>query len=427
MHGSRVHRPRRGRRPLPGLIVLLIAGLLAFTGCDDDDIDSTSEPVGVDVDAFLPDATLADQIVPEFWVLGSEDPRLVTVEVEFPDGVLDEVRRGLLDRPVVTLRIQREGDSTARTVPMYDDGGALPVDGDEFVGDTSGDLVPGDGRYAVRMNSGFATGEGEHAVEILLTSSPLFEGADDSPAITELGQIAVTVTGNDPPDIETVNVPATLPSGFTPQTWTIVASDPNELSGDEIEAVEVLLDNSSNTTVRNFLFADAGDSTWTYQADSSFSAGLAQGDYSFIVQARDRFGVVGTATHALTIENFPPVLGTLVSPDTVYQADTPETPNLYLFTLEVTDPQSAADIQRVYYTVTDPGGNLATSDDFIFRDDGEDLDEIAGDGTWTHGFIVTDGVSNFGTYTFRFYALDRGGNVSNEIPQEIELRPNTEN
>lgn len=118
-------------------------------------------------------------------------------------------------------------------------------------------------------------------------------------------------------------------------------------------------------------------------------------------------------------ENIKPVLSNLSAPDTLIV----NTTVAFLMTVKVDDPNGLQDIARVYYTVTRPDG---TSNNFAFQmfDNGNSQsngDQIAGDGIYSAIAQVNE-TNQKGTYTFNFFAEDRGKLTSDPINHLLTIR-----
>jgi hypothetical protein len=397
---------------------LLMAVLWIIAGCEDSAVD----PVAVQNVPI--NENLIDSVsVPPFWVLDSEEFRTASLTLNLSNDVKNAVRNGDLEEAIVYLHIWNENLEESHSVlEMHDDGGTTElIPQEDFEDVNSGDLIPGDYVYQMQLNSGFALEEGVYTFGFALDG--LYDPTQGHPQVVPLPilSVDVTVSANEGPVIGDVSIPDSLYAGFDAQQWTIEVSDPNEPSGDEVVKVEVGLW-APDLGSKNFLFAPLNPPTWTFAVDSTFSAGLPTGDYSMTIIAIDKFDQPSDLrVSTIWVENLAPELLSLSTPDTVQQPGPDDPPNVYAFELNIEDRQGQGDIESVYYTVVDPTGVFFESPDFVFTDDGEHGDPIADDRVWTHLFQVANTVSNFGTYTFTFYAQDRAGNTSVPIEKEIEL------
>ena len=415
----------------------LMTGVLwAVAGCDDGVVDPEllSANTWSEYVALIPDSTQVDSlVVPEAMVLGSEDFRTLTIGFNLSPELTDAIRAGRVAEPRrIFGLIRRAGVGATAAFYLYDDGGAfehsdLPVHQPQYLASKSGDLIPGDFIFSNRINSLFSDVwgtpyEDEYLFEFYFNfDSPVAGGQGDGHPETFVISRNVLVSANEGPVVDSVDIPDSLYSGFDAQTWSIDVSDPNEASGDEVTDVTVTLV-ADDITWREILFAPTNLPEWTFSVDSSFAAGLPTNDYEMQILAIDKFEYPSDMTVVpIWIENEAPELLSLVAPDTVRQPGPDDPDNIYVFELNVQDSQGQGDLEIVYYTVVDPTGNFFESPDYVFRDDGEDPDPVAEDRLWNSGFRVPNTVSNFGTYTFTFYAEDRAGNVSVPIEKFIEL------
>lgn len=417
---SATHTCARARRPASPVLFAALALAFVVAGCDDTGSVDPEPPGAVPIEESLIDTLL----VPRFWVLDSGEFRSLRLDVELSGSTREAVLDGELVPPAVTVEIMDTVDAdTVASFVLHDDGGAVPIDdAPGFVAETSGDLVPGDFSYSARIHSGFTDAEGPYTFAFFVEGLHPPDSTMPMLAPALLVKIEVTVSANEPPVISGAQLPDSLHSGFDTQQWTVEVSDPNESSGDRVRQVTVALA-AGGVTYRDFLFAAGEPPSWNFTADSTFAAGLATDDYTMTFTATDEFEQSSDPFEAAVwIENLAPALSNLTAPDTVEQPGPDDPANVYAFTVAVADGQGQGDIERVYYTVLDPNGNFTESDEFVFRDDGEDVDETAGDGVWSHAFQVDAGVSNFGTYTFTFYADDHAGNTSAPTEKEIYQR-----
>lgn len=163
--------------------------------------------------------------------------------------------------------------------------------------------------------------------------------------------------------------------------------------------------------------------------DSVFSANVTlsilrkqSGTYRFSAQITNRDGNDDSRTAMLDIinsSNHAPVLSALDVPDTV-RVPPHDSLYVYLFTVKATDAEGLDDVRRVSADVHDAAGKLSGSLDLY--DDGDVAlhgDETAGDGTYSR-LVRTDSSNTPNTVnTFKFYAIDRAGAVSDTLSKVI--------
>ncbi len=105
----------------------------------------------------------------------------------------------------------------------------------------------------------------------------------------------------------------------------------------------------------------------------------------------------------------PPVLSDLSAPDSIQR----NSPDIHYIFVTVYDPDGLENIDRVFFRVTKPDGSHKP-DSIPLRDDGQYGDSIANDSRFSVGLSTYhDTTSQLGDYIFKFYAIDKQGNASN--------------
>jgi len=391
--------------------ILLIGGL---SGCDNSD----SVDPGPDASAMAPGIDAIE--IPSFWVFGSTIAKNVSIQLDLPASVREAVLSGSLEKPKVFAGI---GDQPTNVVSLLDDGGSIPIQSDfDFVEEYSGDLIPNDFIYNLRINSAFAAEEGIYEVRLYAGWFDDYPGADFDATTTTFLLDTMTVEVNSPPIIEVIDLPDSLHSGFEPQVWTITVSDPDEQADDRVTDVTIHLI-LSDTQTHDRLFTFNGDHEWSLSTDSTFAVALETRDYPVEIRAIDVFEqetVIDTLN--MWIENSPPLLFNVVVPDTVILPL--EGANQYTFYASSSDQQGLGDIEKVYFTLRRPDGETRDNNGlgFSFGDYGIPPDEVADDGNFIYDFPLARDPENppvLGTYIFYFFALDRAGNLTGPISKEI--------
>ncbi len=423
-----MRRPCRAKKTIPRHTLTALAALSAWatllfvSGCDRTaSVDPAPGPGRVT-------AALDSVETPAFWIYHSRILRPLRVTLSLPADQRTALQRGSLSPPAVAVRITPPGGGAVIVLPLKDDGGVPSLTGlPSFVDQHSGDLIPGDLVYSIRLDAGFADSPGTFLVTYAAGDlagtpfDPAEPGEQDTTGLA-LFRDTLVVAENNPPDILSFNVPDSLHSGFDEQVWTAEVTDPDEDGGDYVTRVELELA-LEEVPVRTVQFAGAGAHVWTFNASADFAAGLSTGDYRFRLSATDRFEAGSAPVDTIVwVENAPPVLSELAAPDTVVRPL--EGQNVYTFSLRVEDEQGQGDIAEVVYLAVSPQGDTLESPDFTLQDLGQTPDETAGDGTWSAGFITVPENSNFGTWTFLFVARDRGGNESAPLEKSIEFVDN---
>lgn len=408
---NRTHRAdsRLVRWVVPFTVLMLTALLV---GCESEDpVDPQNTP--------SLEAPQIDSVnVPSFWVYDSPDYRTISVTISLSPSLEQAVKQQDVPAPDVYMLLE-SGDGVTPVVQyrLLDDGGGPTIQNPfDSMDDHSGDLVPLDLTYSLRINSLFA----QSASEMTATISAGWPLSIDSTKMTRLEPRTLQVEINSAPVIESFNHSDSLYAGFTTEQWTARVDDADIPGGDVVQQVEMHLLRDGDT-VRDLLMAKASPRIWNFSLDSTFAAGLATAEYSITLTATDHFDQAATPYEGVIwIENTAPVLSNLVAPDTVYRP-VEDPPNFYNFYVNVFDQQGQGDINRVDYIVMDPNGGVSTNDAYVFNDLGLEPDEVEHDGIWSTGISVPHTVSNFGTYTFTFTAHDRAGNNSMNLVKEILL------
>jgi len=117
--------------------------------------------------------------------------------------------------------------------------------------------------------------------------------------------------------------------------------------------------------------------------------------------------------------NLPPAVSNLTAPTTISRN---RTPNTYVLSVQVSDPNCIADLKRVFFNTFLPDGRASSGNPFVMRDDGvkDKGDEIAGDGRFSLTIEIRSDAA-IGTYRFEFQAEDKKGALSNKIIQNITV------
>ncbi|MBD3166162.1 hypothetical protein GF324_06170 [bacterium] len=409
-----------GVRGLSVLLALMVtAAALLTAACSEEEDNGTGTEE-------LPEITrpgIDSVSVPALWVLGSENQRTITVHLGLTEAEREAVLLRIAPKPRVFLRLAVSDQfNDGITVEVRDDGGTdAGTPTHAFLADNSGDVVPGDFSYSLRMNTLFAAAEGTVEYSILVYS----EGEptqDNDRNLSDLLTSELEVRANQPPEISVFDIPDSLHAGFTTDTLrvTVLDDDPNIAGIVDTVSLDVRIE---GVRLRRLLLSpeNASSDLWVLEVDSTFAAGRPTNTYLFRLGAIDRFGSRADSVETeVWIENLPPVTSNLVAPDTVVRPLEGE--NVYAFFLDVTDSQGFGDIEEVFYEVMPPGSSeWVPSEDFQLQDNGAAPDTTAGDGHWAGGFVTVPENSNFGTYMFRFFARDRAGNLSEEIITDIEF------
>ncbi|MDP8208225.1 MAG: hypothetical protein P9L92_16280 [Candidatus Electryonea clarkiae] len=393
-------------------------------------IINSCEKLGNDPEPTNPspqDIEIESALTPEFWVFENASFRLLSLSLVIPDGIQEDILQGIQQRPVVSAKLYLPGHEPSDIVAafdLYDDGSSYDLSDDslnrEFIGATSGDLIPGDFIYTSQLNSFFASGSDTFVVTYNVEIDSTNE---DILPLTQTDTIFVTM--NSPPVIyslesdlysDTTDFPDSLNSGLEPQIWKAEVRDPDFSGGDIIQKVELYLI-LENIIVKQVQFSDIGNGFWQLEVDASFAASHPTGSYQFEMHAWDRFGIsADSVSYNVWMENTAPELMNLSAPDTVEVPLEPESVNNYKMFVDVDDLQGQGDIEIVYYEIRDPTMVWYSDEtNYIFNDTGIAPDSLAGDGTWSAGITTRSDNTNFGEYLFKYFGRDRAGNTSEPI------------
>ncbi len=392
------------------LLIALFSIMLVF-GCDEsDDVNpiTVNEPT---------DVLLKEYSIPNFWVLGSNIFRELKVELDLTQDVQDAIQDGVMDQPVVYVGFLLESDpENAVYIQLFDDGGSENPNLPEYQNSRSGDTASRDFKYQTLINAHFADDESNYDVKFY---AGWFENpADVDPLTNETVPAAYSldVEINSPPVITITSFPDTLHSGFQPEVWTLDIVDADIVGGDKVVDVTMTIFSDSLESPRVKVFTKDSGNTWKYSADSTFSWGLATGDYRFQFDAMDLFDQkADSVDHEIYLINTTPLLIDPEFPDTVYKPQNAGEDNFYYFRVTALDQQGLGDIDSVYYNFNYPNGDPGLLN-LEFFDLGLNGDETAYDGRFVYELKFTStGTSVLGTYTFSFFARDKAGNLSEPI------------
>lgn len=180
-----------------------------------------------------------------------------------------------------------------------------------------------------------------------------------------------------------------------------------------------------NGNITNNGDTTAGD--LIYSNKYLFSSNFENGSYNveYIITLNDGITKRVASQHFIFNtgkSNAPPVVSNLILPDTV------QTNVKFTFSIMVNDPDGLQDIKKVYYELFMPNGTKITNSQgisqFPLLDDGNtasNSDVTAGDGKYTN-FLTFPNTVTLGTWKFNFTAIDKAGNASNTITQNVEVK-----
>lgn len=108
------------------------------------------------------------------------------------------------------------------------------------------------------------------------------------------------------------------------------------------------------------------------------------------------------------IANLPPVITEITMPDTIVRPETGS--KALLFSVTVDDPNGAYDVTNAFFQVLSNTTGQWSSD-FDMYDNGEEGDELAGDGIFSRGLQISS-TNTAATNYFRFRVKDTAANFS---------------
>ncbi|RMH63193.1 MAG: hypothetical protein D6677_07695 [Calditrichaeota bacterium] len=350
--------------------------------------------------------------VPRAWNINATQPARVQLDGAHGDGP------SALYSAEMDVR-----DAAGKTIysgTLWDDGG---------YNSASGDVLAGDGVFRNRfLPADITDDKGDYTFVFRLYD--------------KAGQVArrdtgLIVFGNDaPPVLYDFSAPDILPSASPPVNFTVVAGDPDSLT--EIVSVQLDILTNGRTVLPEPKKMDISSvendrATYTLTVDSSLAAGK-KGSYQLAVWATDAFGVTSDSIFkTIELEN---ESGRIVATEMADQVQRPSGAGSYVLvpvTARVSDPQSLADVDSVYFYSRKPEGQLANSGKpFPMVDNGLPFDinnpftaagdAVAGDGTYTLTTLIFNDADP-GVYVFTFYMRDKTGQLSAAVSDSIEVLP----
>lgn len=398
----------------------LAAGLLAFvliSGCDE-----TQNPVPPQTDGRL-DGSLELLLLPDLWALGDPGAREIRVKLHLDDVTREAIFEGDMAHPRVNAAIHPLDDVTDTTAffALHDDGGQVALNpAANYLRDRSGDLVPRDLVFTVRLDARFTGDVGDYLIRFRAASEQEGYSAWLDPADL---QDTLTVAATSPPVLSAPILPDSLHAGFAEQTWSVNATDPDDASPEAIASVTLQVLRQGSVRKQRSLTA-GGDGSWSLTTDNAFATALVTDSYTFRLVAEDLFGLTDTLEHTVWIENTAPELFGLAAPDTMRRPSSGE--NLYHFRVSVRDAQSLADLGAVTWTAIFPGSG-SESDPFTMSDDGNTAqsgDSTAGDGRFAYPVTLTQStIDTVQSWPLRFHAVDRAGNLATVLEDTVIIAP----
>ena len=386
--------------------------LVIFLSCSSDDDNSITEP-------HVP-LHVSSAVYPEKMVLLSD--YFYTFQVSLVGSDIEAT---------VLCAIYNSVNTELGIFTLRDDAGYFPIEGEvDFASAYSGDVVAGDGIYVRKVKSSFAVSEDEYRAVFKVTSI-------DSTVDTTF-EYSINVYENDAPVINVPNPPLdTLASGFDAFDINMLVTDPQGREDIAEVKFELLLGGAPLGT-SYFLDDPDLDSIFTHHFEPSFAAGLMSSIYDFRFSAEDSLGEI-TYLPDITvyIENTKPILlNAMTDIDSIFIVPDPGDISYVLITVEVSDPQTLADIDSVKINYERPTQGWTFG--YPMADNGLEWnldlylqglpylgDEIAGDGifTFTKPYTTNDSTTvEPGIHKFHIHCIDRVGQSADSVTVELEIQ-----
>ncbi len=306
-----------------------------------------------------------------------------------------------------TIRCIVSGNGVSTHFNLYDDGSELlRNDGRGFCDSLSGDQVAGDGKYSRRLNSFFTVRAGTYNLAIAFLDHP--------PGIDTLYG-SLIVVANSPPAIRWQSNPDSIESGAQVAPFEALVFD---LDGyDDISRVQV----GRSSVPRGSLPRDkyemtkVADSVYQWQFPPWIAAGYPTGNHSFFCQATDwamqeRNSFTFSDTASIWIENLPPKIDSIASPDTVWVGGGGSDSTKFIIDVKLLDDQTPLDLDTLLLTVTryDPDleRDVITFSAYYF-DNNRGNDTLTSPGVIRTGFSATRSSRLGVPFTFTWTPTDR--------------------
>ncbi len=343
-------------------------------------------------------------ITAEYWNIKDSSQYSIEAHIEDPQGY-DNIK-------TVTLTVTDDNGGLILKNALYDDGA--------FIHPNSGDKMANDGIYA---NTFKAADIARQPATFTFTVS----AEDDDGNTADPLEKSIIFDYASKPILYNISVPETLKNSFETQYFYVTVYDSAgvgninkvwfQIEDIDIEGVLKTYDMYNDGTNGD---AAANDSIYTYKADSSFSIGRT-GDFKLTFFAKNLFNQKSDAViHNIYYAPEKPIITKIDMPDSLKRPSGLET-IAKLIQVWVTDGQGQADIDSVYFYSRKPDGELANNGNSIpLKDDGQNGDEIAGDGIYSF-LMYMSSAAYIGTYEFYFYARDKSGNLSDSVKKTLEV------
>jgi hypothetical protein len=304
--------------------------------------------------------------------------------------------------------------NTATTVTKF----AMRDDG------SSGDILAGDGQYFWPVDTALVRSQtGNFVLEAI--------AKDQDGLASEAKLDTITILAgreNLAPRLLSFAIPKTITgdSAYAP-VFRATASDIDGLASLRFVRVEFYPPSFPKPTLVDSLFDD-GQNNDGAARDGVFARAIptsklcGEGAFSIVLRAIDATNAESPAlVDLMNVRrrgvNLPPIVSNLNAPTSISRN---RTPNTYLLSLQVGDPNCIADLRRVFFNTFLPNGNPSSGNPFVMRDDGREGDGVAGDSRYSLTIQITP-QNAAGVYRFEFQAEDKKGALSNKITQNITV------
>lgn len=348
------------------------------------------------------DPVLSELVVTNILYLQSNIDYPLSVRVSDPQG-LDDIQS-------VSYLIYPLNES----IPVWED--TLHDQGVE------GDIIPRDGLFFGNMSADFAQGQAaqyrieviandlsNHLSNVLSDTLTVIDDQKNFPPVLSNPIFADTLTEDSLQNVffsiqvedshgysDIDSVYFQIYPAFNPNFYFLQSLSDNGLNGDNI----------------------AGDGIYSFFGDLSDTLRTI-GVHLIRYQAIDQRGLISqpiVSSFYIDGINGPPVLSQLVMPDTVSRSSGVP----FLISVQATDPQSLADVKRVYFNMIQPDLTPFEGNPVPLFDDGNYGDPTAKDGLFS--LLINMSTETIkGIYQFDFFAEDYSGAVSDSLTHQLMI------
>jgi len=288
----------------------------------------------------------------------------------------------------------------------------------------SGDILAGDGQFFWPIDTALVHSQtGDFVLDAIARDQ---DGRTSESKLDTLQILAGRE--NLAPRLLSFTIPRTITadSAYAP-VFRATASDVDGLTSLRFVRVEFYPPAFPRPTLVDSLFDDGKNNDGAAR-DGVFARAIptaklcGEGTFSIVLRAIDAAAAESPAlVDIINVRrrgvNLPPAVAILTAPTTISRN---RTPNTYVLSAQVSDPNCIADLKRVFFNTFLPNGNPSSGNPFVMRDDGKEGDAVAGDGRYSLTIQIT-AQNATGVYRFEFQAEDKKGALSNKITQNITV------